>query len=320
MVDTAASGGLYACIDIGTNSVKVVIANLTGGLAVPVYELSATTRLGEGMLEHTGCLQEAPIQRTMEALGTFVRACRDHNVIDIACVGTAALREAENSDIFVARALAELGLSVEIISGEQEAKLSFLAVRRDPHWRTADYIRVIDVGGGSTEIIDGVPGSALLIGHRTSVRIGAVKVTERYLKSDPPTAQQLAEAESAAQTAFQVVPSEQARAENHNATVVGVGGTLTTLAAMIIGETIKDVERIHGFRLDAEALDFQISRLSYLSVNDRCALPGLDPKRADIILGGAIVLRHALSSIGARAIDVSTRGLRWGVLYDRFSA
>jgi len=307
---------LCACIDIGTNSVKLIIARLTATEAVSVYELSSTTRLGEGLSSSANSrqLMESAMCRTIDTLTQFRAALDQYQVTSIACVGTAALRDAENSGHFVNRAKLKTDLDIEVISGEEEARLSFLAVRLDPNWRTASDLWVVDVGGGSTELIHGVPGTTS-IESRVSVNLGAVKLTERFLRSEPPTLQQLEDANRAAQFAFSAVAS--GHDIPHSGVVVGVGGTLTTLSAMVIGG-FKDPARIHGYRLTADDLEVQISRLASATIAQRQTFEGLDPARADIILGGAIVLSHGLASFGATSISASTRGLRWGVLYDRF--
>jgi exopolyphosphatase/guanosine-5'-triphosphate,3'-diphosphate pyrophosphatase len=307
-----------ACIDVGTNSVKILIASMSQDETKPVFELSATTRLGEGLTAVNHMLLELPMRRTLEALATLKQAASNYQLEGIACVGTAALRDAVNSGDFIKRARETLGLDIEIISGDEEARLSFLAVRCDLNWRSRPRLRVIDVGGGSTEIILGLSNTHR-IESRYSVNLGAVKLTERYLTSDPPTVDQLAAASSALQAEFARIALHRTAAEPSDPPVVGVGGTLTTLAAMCIGG-VKDPLKIHGYTLSVEDLDLQIARLSTMSVAERQQIPGLDPRRADIILAGAMLVSIALASIGASHIDVSARGLRWGVLYDRFSA
>jgi exopolyphosphatase/guanosine-5'-triphosphate,3'-diphosphate pyrophosphatase len=313
--DTPPAAAPYASIDVGTNSVKMVIADLSDGGARRLYDSSVTTRLGEGMQAQAGRLREVPMRRTLDALAGFVGIAREQGVRGIAAVGTAALREAANRDEFLRRAQERCGLAIDVISGEEEARLSYLAVRRDPHWRAFPRLLVIDIGGGSTEIIEGEPNGDAIAARR-SVSLGAVKLTERYLKSDPPTVTQLA---AAHQIAAEEFGSVTLSASNSGTQVVGVGGTMTNLAAIALqGRT--DPESLHGHTLRADALEDLIERFASRTVAERKQIPGLDPARADIILGGAILLSQALAHIGATALDVSTRGLRWGVLYDRFAS
>lgn len=311
-----ASRQLYGCIDVGTNSIKVVIADLADGKAEPVFEMSIGSRLGEGMSgqQDQRQLQPIPMERTMDGLEELCRAASEYHVESLSCVGTSALREASNGPMFVEEALRRLNLKVEIISGQEEARLSFLAVSRDPVWRHHGNICVIDVGGGSTEVISGVAASNS-INSRTSVRIGAVRLTEQYLNSDPPSPAAVCLATEAARIEFLNAMAQPPDGED--LLVVGVGGTFSTLAAMTIGG-IKDSARIHGYNLCADDLRSWINRLGNMTVTDRAALAGLDPKRADIILGGAIVVDSALSFAGSDRVGICTRGLRWGVLYDRY--
>ena len=301
----------YASIDVGTNSTKMLVAEL-GDNPAAVFTLSAVTRLGEGMQPHSQFLREAPMRRTLDALAEMTEAARQWNAAATVAVGTAALRDAENRDEFLRRALERTGVAVEIIPGAEEARLSYLAVRRDPLWRREKSLRVMDIGGGSTEIIQGAKGSER-IESRVSVNLGAVKLTEGFLRSDPVSVAQLAEANRAAQEQFasiQIQPDAEAL-------LVGVGGTLTNLAAMQRGR-LPVGDEWNGARLSSEAVSILCSRLADTTIAERKAFPGLDPRRADIILAGAILLSQALSRLGASEIAVSTRGLRWGVLFDRF--
>ncbi len=304
---------IYAAIDVGTNSVKLVVADLNGGGAECVYEQAATTRLGEGMHAQAQRLREVPMRRTIDTICDLVEAAHAHQAERIVAAGTAALREAENRDEFLRRVQERCGLTVEVISGEEEAWLSYLAVRRDPLWRDCIRLLVIDVGGGSTEVIEGALHSDR-IAARFSVSQGAVRLTERYLKSDPATISQLAAANQAAAEGFRTV-----QIESHPGplTVVGVGGTLTNLAAMD-RHGASELEALHGHVLTVDHLEAQITELAARTVEERKAIPGLDPRRADIILGGAILLSQALARIGVGSLMVSTRGLRWGLLFDRF--
>jgi exopolyphosphatase/guanosine-5'-triphosphate,3'-diphosphate pyrophosphatase len=231
----------------------------------------------------------------------------------MSAVGTAALRDADNREEFLRRAHERCGLDIAVIPGEEEARLSFLAVRRDPRWRDVQRLLVIDIGGGSTEIIQG-EGNSDRIAGRVSINLGAVRLTESLLKSDPPTVTQLTAAHRAAGDAFQQVVIDR---DGAPFAAVGVGGTLTNLAGMDLGSA-GDPNALHGHRLTVDHLEQQIERLARATVIQRKEIPGLDPGRADIILGGAILLSQALAWIGAGEVAVSARGLRWGLLYDRF--
>ena len=301
-----------AAIDVGSNTVKLIVADSVGdGVFQPVLETAATTRLGEGI--HAKRLREAAIRRTLDALRSFVATCRDHGVERLAAVGTSALRDAANRQEFVERARA-LGVEVEPIAGEEEARLSFQAVRRDPRWSGAASVMVVDIGGGSTEIVweETAAGGSL---RWMSLPLGGVRLTEAALRSDPPTILQMAEANETAERALQVF-----RPHAPNLMAVGVGGTVVNLAAVRHGVADRDPERLHGVRLTSDDIEAQIGMFGGMTVAERQTVPGLDPARADIILGGAIILSQVLHVAGIDAIDVSCRGLRWGVLYDRFGS
>lgn len=306
--------GRYACIDCGTNSVKVIVADLANGSASPVLGLSETTRIGEGMQANNMVLQDEPMRRTLDAITRFAAAAKEQGALETVLIGTAALRDAHISADFVRRVHEACGLALEIISGEEEARLSFLAVRRDPHWRDYPQLLVIDIGGGSTELIQGEAG-ADRVQARTSVNLGAVKLTESFLKSDPVTPEQLAAARHAAATAFGAVPLKSGLERAYH--VVGVGGTLTNLGSMRLGAEVEP-ELVHGMPLRVPDVEAICTLLAERSVEERRQLPGLDPRRADIILAGAILLLQSLRHIASDQVDICTRGLRWGVLYDRF--
>lgn len=298
-----------AAIDIGSNTVKLTVAERdAAGNLQTVTDVTRTTRLGEGI--HLGRLREAAIRRTLDALREFVAICGDQSVKYVAAVGTAAIREATNRDELVRRA-AEVGVSIEPIAGDEEARLSFLAVHLDPLWANRDHLMVIDIGGGSTEVIFG-NGPGIL--RRSSTKTGAVRVSEAFLRSDPPTIGQMAEAAQAAREAFSGI---DVRHDGNYA--VGVGGTFVNLAAISMSEPRHVPERLHGVAIGIDDIERQIEMFAQCTVEQRRQIVGLDPARADIILGGAILLRELMYICGVDRLDVSCRGLRWGILYDRFS-
>ncbi len=311
---TLTAPGRYACIDCGTNSVKLIVADLGPDSAEPVFQLSETTRIGEGMRANAMRLQEEPMRRTLDAIERFATAARENEALETVLVGTAALRDAHISDDFVRQVQERCGLTMEIITGQEEARLSFLAVRRDPFWRDIPQLLVIDIGGGSTELIQGEAGSDSILA-RTSVNLGAVKLTEGFLTSDPPGEEQLAAANQAAAAAFDATGLQSRLDQAYK--VVGVGGTLTNLGAMRLASAL-DPEALHGMTLRTPEIEHLCELLAKRTVQERCMLPGLDPRRADIILAGGILLLHALAHVQSDQVGICTRGLRWGVLYDRF--
>ncbi|HLV79608.1 MAG TPA: Ppx/GppA phosphatase family protein [Chthonomonadaceae bacterium] len=316
----------YASIDVGTNSVKLLVAEADSNEARPVLDRSAITRLGEGMqasplgLKRGGParnLREPAMRRTLEALAEFVDLARAEDASAVAAVGTAALREAANQDTFLRRAQQRCGLDLEVLSGEEEARLTYLAVRRDPLWQAAARLIVIDIGGGSTEIIQGQPYSDA-IAACLSLPLGAVGLTETWLRADPPTIAELAAADAAAARAFDSVALAPSPGRPRWQ-VVGVGGTLVNLAAVDLNGP-DSLTSLHGHILTADTIAAQVSRFASCTLAQRRQIPGLEPRRADIILGGALLLGQALATLGSPSVAVSRRGLRWGVLYARFLA
>ncbi len=297
----------YASVDVGTNSVKLTICEQPEpGHFVPLLDTLRITRLGEAM--HGQRLREAAIRRTLDALSEFQVLCRQYDVRTIAAVGTAALRNAVNRQEFVDRAKAA-GLTVRVISGDEEARLSFLAVRLDPLWRSLDQLLVVDIGGSSTEIIRGRARPE----SRVSLPIGAVGLTENTLFADPPTIRQMDEASATARRALVgegPTPGEWG--------AVGVGGTVVNMAAVKLGIPEHDPDRLHGTILSVADVEEQVGLYGGRTIEERKQIVGLEPARADVILGGAIVLLQVLCTLEFPGIAVSCRGLRWGVLYEAF--
>ncbi|MCX6359913.1 MAG: Ppx/GppA family phosphatase [Armatimonadetes bacterium] len=298
-----------AAVDIGSNTVKALLVERGSEGAVAVLdERSWASRLGEGI--HAGRLREAAMRRTLGALEEVAGLCARHGVTRAACVGTSALRDAANRDEFIARA-AELGLRVEAIDGTEEARLSYLAVRSDARWRHAAPLMVMDIGGGSTELIVGCAEGS--IDARQSLRLGAVRLTEGHLRCDPPTISQLQEATAAVARTLSAFP-----APGPGVRLVAVGGTATNMGAVELSAAGGSLADLHGLHLSAEAVAGQIRLYSGATVEQKRAIAGLDPARADVILGGAIIMSQVIALAGAVGVEISCRGLRWGLLFDRF--
>lgn len=301
-----------ASIDVGTNSVKAIVVDVESGCDRLLFERTLLTRLGEGMQASGMRLGELPMLRTLRALAELIEEVKAHGAEEIVAVGTAALREAENQEAFLLKVRQELGLSIQVISGHEEARLSYLAVRRDPAWREIPQLVVVDIGGGSTEIILGEAEPTSF--QRTSLPIGAVRLTERFLRSDPPT---LAELNGASRTVQQELGRLPPAILHPPFTLVGVGGTVTNLAAIDRGG-MQNPKELHRHPIPAARLDQMLRQLAAMPLEDRRKVPGLEPARADIIVAGALILSLVLAHFGAQACATSVRGLRWGVLYDRF--
>ncbi len=308
------SSHTYATIDIGTNTTLLLVGRAApsddgaGGVEV-VAERAEITRLGRG-IGTTGVLGSAGIGATLDVLREYARIAREHGAT-IAAIGTEGLRRAKNARDFLEPAREILGRDVEVIDGEREAALTFRAVAESfPAEIGEGSVTVVDIGGGSTEIIVAERGQVRM---RTSLPIGSVRLTERHVHSDPAQPGEVGAVREDIAAALAPVAELSSAAHTH---LVGVAGTVTSLAAMAQQLSSYDPARVHGFHLTRAALDAEIARLAQSSQPDREKLAGLDPRRADVILAGALILQAIAERAGVDAILVSDRGIRWGLLYE----
>jgi len=302
-----------ATIDVGTNTTLLLVARAHGAGAVTVLDDRAEiTRLGRG-LDQTGGgvpgLRAESVSRTLDVLREYAALARRHGA-RIAAVGTEALRRAPNGADFLGPAAEILGVPVEVIDGAREAALTFRAAAASfPAEARAGALVVVDIGGGSTEIILSDRGA---VTWSASLPLGSVRLTERWVRHDPPTPAEVDAIEREVDAALAAVPWPA----GPSATVVGVAGTVTSLAAMALRLETYDPTRVHGYELEVTALDAEIARLRASKQDERERIVGLDPRRADVILAGALILRRLAAAARASAIRVSDRGIRWGLLYE----
>jgi exopolyphosphatase / guanosine-5'-triphosphate,3'-diphosphate pyrophosphatase len=299
-----------AAIDIGTNTILLLIARIEDGRVVPIVEEEGIVRLGEG-LQKTGLLGKAAMGRAERTLSRYLGRCRQEGVKRLFAVGTSALREGHNADGFLRRIREKLGLAIEVISGQEEAALSYLAVARDSDdpGRT---VLVVDVGGGSTELILGRGGD---IADWMSLPAGAVRFTERFVRHDPVTGGEWTALKEAIREALAPAPQPEPPFM-----MVSVGGTGTTLASVELGLDAFSMEKIHGFILTREALDRQIELYRSRPLEERRKVPGLPLARTDVILAGAAILDGAMAATGAASLQISCHGVRYGLLYQKVIA
>lgn len=304
----------HAAIDVGTNTVLLLVAERHGGSFVPVLERAEITRLGRGV-DATGRLDPAAIAETARVLGEFAADARRLGASRIACVATSAARDAANGAEFFAAARAAAGLVPEVIPGDEEARLVWASAWRDFGGAGAP-LAVLDVGGGSTELSFGDgPRPA----GRTSLQVGAVRLTERHVRHDPVTPAEASALRDAARAAL-APAAAIAGTLGAGARLVGVAGTVTTLCAIEQALPAYDAAKVHGATLSLASIEALYARLAGLTVAARAALPGMEPKRADVILGGCAVVLEAMRLAGFDRLVVSDRGVRWGLLYDRAGA
>ena len=288
--------------DIGTNSTRLLIAEVAGGRVIPRQRRVVVTGLGIGV-DRTGCLAEEAVDRTLEVLAVFGETARAAGVAALRMVATAAVRAAVgNRETFLDRAEAALGVRPEVISGPEEAVLSFEGATGGIAG-PAPYL-VIDVGGGSTEFVFGSASPDSV----DSIDLGSRRMTERYLPALPCSSAQLAAARRAAAEAFAGVALPGVPG-----TVVGVGGTYTALGAIALGLAVYDPARVHGSVVSLPALDALADRLARMTLEEMAALPSLDPARAPVLLGGAVVSAEALRRSGRGEVVVSEADLLDGI-------
>jgi exopolyphosphatase/guanosine-5'-triphosphate,3'-diphosphate pyrophosphatase len=308
-----------AVIDVGTNSIKLLVADVLDHEVTPVSEQSKQTRLGSGFYE-SHRLQPGPIKATGEAVAAFAQAARDLGTSSIRVIGTSAAREAVNAKELISAIRASSGLELEVISGEMEADLVFQGVATD-HSLAGAPLLLLDVGGGSTEFI---------LGHgeqkhfRASFALGTVRLLERMPPSDPPKAGELAENRAwlrnflERQVRPQVRPvlekEVQASREQAPVQLVATGGTATILARMETEMTGFDRERIENTRLTQQRVSWHVERLWSMPVAKRKQVRGLPENRADVILMGAAIYEAVMEILDFSSLKISTRGLRFAAV------
>jgi exopolyphosphatase/guanosine-5'-triphosphate,3'-diphosphate pyrophosphatase len=296
-----------ASIDIGTNTILLLIAEIEGGKLKPLFEMETIVRLGQGV-QKNGILSQEAMKRGLQTLTQYLQRCQTAGAQKVFAIGTSALREAKNSEYFLKTIKEKLDLSIEIISGEGEAHLSFLAVARDLN-ELKKPILVIDVGGGSTEFILG-KGDQII--QWESLPLGSVRFTEQFLLSDPIQGGEWEEMEREIRKLLTSIPYPQ-----EPFSMVAVGGTATTLASVEQGLEEFIAEKIHHFVLRKEALKKQLHLYRSKTIDERRKIPGLPPARADVILAGGAILYMAMEKLKSPTVLISSHGIRYGLLYQR---
>jgi exopolyphosphatase/guanosine-5'-triphosphate,3'-diphosphate pyrophosphatase len=301
---------VYAAIDVGTNTLRLLIAEAVGPDEFTVlHDEQQITRLGEGLMS-SRLLQDAPRRRSLTVLRRFAELTHRSKAEEVACVATSAVREARNGEEFVAEVGRETGLALRVIDGREEARLTLLGVR---HGLRLGLRRVlaIDIGGGSTEF---VLARGEVIEGIVSTGLGVVKLTEQYLVSDPPTVGELRSVKEVVGARIDRLRGELPSLEE--AQLVGTAGTVTTLAAIDLALVTYDRQKVQGHCLGLTRVMELLDRLAALPLRERRAIPGLESGRADIILAGAIILAASMERLGYHELRVSDDGLREGILLD----
>jgi exopolyphosphatase / guanosine-5'-triphosphate,3'-diphosphate pyrophosphatase len=299
-----------AFIDVGTNTILCLIADIreTGRFRV-LDDMAEIARLGQGV-DQTGLIGAGGEQRAIEILTRYRDRCNDLGVAEITAVGTSALRDANNSDQVRARIRDALGIDIRVISGAEEAGYSFLAVQRGLSLLGHELL-VIDIGGGSTEFI---LGNDTGVTRAVSIDIGSVRLTERYLHSDPVSTEEVVAMSLGVEAQLAGIANEIA-AQAGRLILVGIAGTFTTLAAIERKLVRYSHSQVHGSVLTLTEVKRQVAMLQERSVAERKQIVGLEPKRADVIFAGAYLIEKIMNRFGAKQVVVSDQGVRYGLLH-----
>jgi exopolyphosphatase/guanosine-5'-triphosphate,3'-diphosphate pyrophosphatase len=277
-------------VDLGTNSTRLLVADVEDGHVEEIERRTEITRLGEGVDERRKLLP-LPIARVRNVLAEYRRKLDAKGAERVLAIATSAVRDADNGEAFLGEVEWSYGWKTRLLSGEEEAGLTSKGVANG---RPLDDATVIlDVGGGSTELITAA--------KRVSLDIGSVRLTERFLRSDPPTHEELEACAAEVQAALPDLEPTSA---------IGVAGTITSLAALEFGHY--DPKQIHGRRLSREEVEAQLERLASLPLDERRNLPGLEPERAPVIVAGAVIVAEVLRRYGLFGLKVSERDLLHG--------
>jgi exopolyphosphatase/guanosine-5'-triphosphate,3'-diphosphate pyrophosphatase len=311
LVALPSSGLRAAAIDIGTNSILLTVAEWQDGGYKVLVDRATVTRLGEGV-DRTRRLAPAAIGRSLECLRDYATEIAAARVTRLDVVGTSALRDATAADDFLGQAECILGFRPRVIDGPEEARLTCLGALSG--LRLDGPFVVVDVGGGSTEVIVGRrDGAHVALEAFTSLDIGCVRLTERHLLADPPSQTELDDVTMATMIALRSLPFDVT-----DGTLVGVAGTVTTLGAMHLGLASYDPARVHGTHLTLEIITEQRRTLSKLNHSQRGLVPGLHEGRTDVIVAGTIIVEQLLRLSNRNALLISDRGVRYGLLSNLF--
>jgi exopolyphosphatase/guanosine-5'-triphosphate,3'-diphosphate pyrophosphatase len=289
-----------AAIDLGTNSTRLLVADVDDGRLEEVVRRLTITRLGEGV-DARRRLLPVPITRVRSCLTDYRRELEALGAERTLAIATSAVRDAENGEAFLGEIEWSFGFTTRLLAGDEEAAMMIRGVRagRPP----LDDTLVIDIGGGSTELVlarDGTPAFA------TSLDVGCVRVTERFLRSDPPSGPELAAAGGYVRA---LLPTLEAR------NAIGVAGTVTTVATLDLGLEAYDTERVHGHRIPRMSVERELARLAAMPLEERLGVPGIEPGRAPVIVAGLVVLREIMDAYGLAEIEASERDILHGAAF-----
>jgi exopolyphosphatase/guanosine-5'-triphosphate,3'-diphosphate pyrophosphatase len=296
-----------AALDVGSNTVLMLVVECNAdGTPRVLEDLSRITRLARGV-DATGRLEPEAAAGTLETIAEFADRARALGAETIVGVATAALRDASDGADFIARVKQRAGLALEIISGETEARLSYLSTLQGLGLEPGRDLLIVDIGGGSTELIRAEPGRPLQV---VSLQIGSVRLTERTVHHDPPLAREAEDVRAAVATTLRRLSWSR-----RPAVLVGIAGTITTLCAIALNLSHYSPHLIHGQRLARAEVLRIIGLLGSLPLAERKNLPGMEVGRADVLFAGALILEQVMEYFGCTEVIVSDQGVRWGLIW-----
>jgi exopolyphosphatase / guanosine-5'-triphosphate,3'-diphosphate pyrophosphatase len=289
-----------AAVDLGTNSTRLLVAEVDGDGLEEVTRRLTITRLGEGVDERRRLLP-VPIARVRNCLAEYRRELEELGAERTLAIATSAMRDAENGEAFLGEIEWGYGFTTRLLTGEEEAAMMIRGVTagRPP----LDDVLVVDIGGGSTELVLAREGA---VAFATSLDVGCVRITERFLGSDPPTSPELAAACAYVRSLLPQLDVSSA---------IGVAGTVTTVATLDLGDAEYDPARTHGHRVPLASVEMQLERLAAMTNEERLAVAGIEPGRAPVIVAGVVVLREVMRSYGLGEIEVSERDILHGAAF-----
>ncbi len=296
-----------AALDVGTNTVLMLVVESDQHRRVNrLAELARITRLGRGVDER-GRLDPEAAARTLDTIVEFNNQARALGATKILTAATSALRDAGDGGDFIAQVKNRTGLDLDVISGETEARLNYMAVRHGLRIDCGEKLLIVDIGGGSTELIRADPGIEPLL---ISLRIGSVRLTERIIRHDPPTEGEVGELRSTIDRAL-----DQCDWRNRPDRLVGIAGTVTTVCAVALRLTSYDPAVVHGYRLPMAEVTRVTEMFRRLPIAGRKRLPGMVEGRADVIFAGAAILERVMARFECDSVTVSDQGIRWGLIW-----
>jgi exopolyphosphatase / guanosine-5'-triphosphate,3'-diphosphate pyrophosphatase len=287
-----------AAVDLGTNSTRLLVADVDGDVLDEVTRRLTITRLGEGVDERRRLLP-VPISRVRNCLADYRLELEALGAERTLAIATSAVRDAENGEAFLGEIEWSYGFTTQLLSGTEEAAMMIRGVTagRGP----LDDVLVVDIGGGSTELVVAQNGAVA-----TSLDVGCVRLTERFLASDPPSRPELTAAGAYVRSLLPDLEATHA---------IGVAGTVTTLATLDLGDAEYDPTRTHGHRVLLASVETQLDRLAAMTTDERLNVPGIEPGRAPVIVAGIVVLREVMAAYGLSEIEVSERDVLHGAAF-----